>query len=234
MQSFKFLRQRNISIASSHMEALSPPSSSWGQAKPSQTHLAGFYSLICGLVTYLVSHSLDECVTKWMPQIHILTESLNFFPYPHLQRFQSQNTLWDCQHCFSVTRACVWRASLFAAIKCSSDIHMCCGYPITKTYWTMKRFKFSEPLSSCHHHFSNNSSPTPLHGWVDPNLIGFLGEHWKGTPRVRLQGYKPKADKYFPQCWVHWEKEEKTAAAFVSLTLCLLFILDNHTHAIRA
>lgn len=112
---------------------------------------------------------------------------------------------------------------------------MCCGYPITKTYWTMKRFNFSEPLSSCHpFNFRTNSSHTPLHGWLDPSLRGFFGEHWKSTSRVRLQGHRPKADKYFPQCWVQWEKEEKSTAAFVSLTLCLLCILDNHMHAIRA
>lgn len=112
---------------------------------------------------------------------------------------------------------------------------MCCGYPERKSYWTMKRFNFSEPLSSWHlFHFRINSSHTPLHGWGDPNLTGFLGEHWEGVSRVKLQGHTPKADKYFPQYWVHWGKEEKTTAAFVSLTLCLLCILDNHMHAITA
>lgn len=87
---------------------------------------------------------------------------------------------------------------------------MCCGYTIIKTYWIMKRFNFSEPLSSCHpFHFTNNSSHTPLHGWVDPNFTGFLGEHWKGTSRGKFQGHRPKADKYFPQCLVHWGKEKK-------------------------
>jgi len=33
---------------------------------------------------------------------------------------------------------------------------------------------------------------------------------------------------------VHWRKEEKTTAVFVTLTLRLLCILDNHTHGIRA
>lgn len=51
--------------------------------------------------------TIDVHVTKWIPWTHTLTESLIFFPYPHLQRLQSQNTLWDCQHHFSVTRACV-------------------------------------------------------------------------------------------------------------------------------
>lgn len=38
-----------------HNLSLSPPDSSWDQTNPSQIHLDGFYSFICGFVLYLVS-----------------------------------------------------------------------------------------------------------------------------------------------------------------------------------
>lgn len=41
---------------------------------------------------------------------------------------------------------------------------------------------------------------------------------------MKLQGHRPKVDKYFPHAGCIGEKKKKTTAAFVSLTLRLLCI----------